>query len=125
MARILVIDDEELVRTTIRMRLEQNGHEVVEAGNGDEGLATLERRPVDLVVTDIIMPEKEGIETIRAIRRRNPEVGIVAISGGGRTSPLDLLSAAKKLGADQALRKPFTGAELMHVVDAALQRNAK
>ncbi|GIK99636.1 MAG: transcriptional regulator [Alphaproteobacteria bacterium] len=122
MAVILVIDDEEMVRATIRMRLEQGGHEVVEAGDGNEGLATLERYAVDLVVTDIIMPEKEGIETIRAIRQRRPELAIVAISGGGRTSTLDFLGAAKKLGADHALRKPFTGAELLQVVDAALQR---
>jgi CheY-like chemotaxis protein len=125
MALILVIDDEALVRTTIRMRLEQNGHQVIEASNGNEGLHALEQQPFDVVVTDIIMPEKEGIETIRAIRHRNPQIGIVAISGGGRTSTLDFLGAARKLGADQALRKPFTGSQLLEVVDAALRRVAK
>ena len=122
MARILVIDDEELIRETIRMKLEQSGHEVIEAGNGVEGLLALEQHAVDLVVTDIIMPEQEGIETIRRIRDRDPHVGIIAISGGGRTRNFGFLEFAKKLGANSALSKPFTGTQLLALVEDTLER---
>lgn len=125
MARILVIDDEELIRETIRMRLEQSGHEVFEAGNGAEGLRRLEEIDVDLVVTDIIMPEQEGIETIRLIRERDPKIGIIAISGGGRTRNFGFLDFAKKLGANGALPKPFTGTQLLAVVESTLASLAK
>jgi CheY-like chemotaxis protein len=125
MARILVIDDEELIRETIRMKLEQSGHEVIEAGNGVEGLLALEQHAVDLVVTDIIMPEQEGIETIRRIRDRDPNVGIIAISGGGRTRNFGFLEFAKKLGANCALSKPFTGTQLLALVEDTLERISK
>ena len=123
--KILVLGGDGYLGWPTAMHLSAHGHEVVEAGNGNEGLRALESQAFDLVVTDIIMPEKEGIETIRAIRHRSPEIGIVAISGGGRTSTLDFLGAAKKLGADQALHKPFTGSQLLEVVEAALRRLAK
>lgn len=121
MARILVIDDEELIRETIRMKLEQSGHQVIEASNGVEGLLVLERTSVDLVVTDIIMPEQEGIETIRRIRDRDPAVGIIAISGGGRTRNFGFLEFAKKLGANGALSKPFTGSQLLELIESTLK----
>lgn len=121
MATILVIDDEALIRETIRMKLEQSGHQVVEAGNGIEGLRMLDEHAVDLVVTDIIMPEQEGIETIRKIRERNAHVGIIAISGGGRTRNFGFLDFAKKLGANGALSKPFTGSQLLALVETTLK----
>lgn len=125
MARILVIDDEELIRETIRMKLEQVGHEVIEAADGIEGLLALEEGPFDLVVTDIIMPEQEGIETIRKIRNRDPQVGIIAISGGGRGHNYQFLDIAKKLGANGALPKPFTGPQLLGLVESTLRRIVK
>lgn len=125
MARILVIDDEELIRETIRMKLEQSGHEVVEAANGVEGLRAIEQGRFDLVVTDIIMPEQEGIETIRKIRDRNPQVAIIAISGGGRGRNYQFLDIAKKLGANEALPKPFTGSQLLTLVETTLRGIAK
>lgn len=120
MALILVIDDEDQVRTMVRHTLEKMGHTVCEAANGNDGLHMFECARFDLVVTDIIMPEMEGIETIMEIRRRNPEARIIAMSGGGRARNLEFLPLAKKLGADQALRKPFRRAELLEVVDLAL-----
>jgi CheY-like chemotaxis protein len=121
MARILVIDDEELIRETIRMKLEQSGHVVIEAANGVEGLRALEDGLFDLVVTDIIMPDQEGIETIRKIRHRDPRVAIIAISGGGRGRNYQFLDIAKKLGANEALPKPFTGSQLLALVETTLK----
>lgn len=125
MARILVIDDEELIRETIRMKLEQSGHVVIEAANGVEGLRALEDGLFDLVVTDIIMPEQEGIETIRKIRHRDPQVAIIAISGGGRGRNYQFLDIAKKLGANEALPKPFTGSQLLALVETTLRGTVK
>jgi CheY-like chemotaxis protein len=125
MARILVIDDEELIRETIRMKLELSGHVVIEAANGVEGLRALEDGLFDLVVTDIIMPEQEGIETIRKIRHRDPQVAIIAISGGGRGRNYQFLDIAKKLGANEALSKPFTGSQLLALVETTLRGVAK
>src|SRR5260221_4424854 len=88
MIHILVIDDEAAVRTLIRQILEEEGHQVDEATDGEEGLARLQSTHIDLVITDIFMPHKEGIETILALRRQFPNVKIVAISGGGRQSRL-------------------------------------
>ena len=121
MALILVIDDEDLVRTTVRLLLEKQGHQVIEAKNGNDGLRVLSGTKVDLVITDIIMPEKEGLETIMDIRTRNPGARIVAMSGGGRARNLDFLTVAKKLGAAHALRKPFTSAELLAAVNQVLK----
>jgi DNA-binding response OmpR family regulator len=125
MARILVIDDEELIRETIRMKLELSGHVVIEAANGVEGLRALDDGLFDLVVTDIIMPEQEGIETIRKIRHRDPQVAIIAISGGGRGRNYQFLDIAKKLGANEALSKPFTGSQLLALVETTLRGVAK
>jgi DNA-binding response OmpR family regulator len=125
MARILIIDDEELIRETIRIRLEQSGHEVVEAANGVEGLRVFAEGRIDLVVTDIIMPDQEGIETIRKIRQRDAAVRIIAISGGGRGRNFQFLDIAQKLGADAALSKPFTGSQLLALVEATLGNAAK
>jgi len=121
MATILLIDDDELVRITVRQILESAGHTVVEARNGDEGLRVIATMQPDLIITDIIMPEKEGIETILEIRRRNTNIRIVAMSGGGQAQAMDFLPLARKLGADQILRKPFGPAELLEVTDLALK----
>ena len=121
MTHILVIDDEASVRTLVRQVLEEEGHLVDEAADGEEGLAQLQSTPIELVITDIFMPHKEGIETIRELRRQFPGVKIIAISGGGRQSRLEPpLSEAQLFGAHNILAKPFTPQELLTVVNTAL-----
>ena len=120
MARVLVIDDEQLARFTVREILETAGHDVVEAKNGGQGLAYQNADSFDIVVTDIIMPEKEGVETIIEMKRDFPDLPIIAISGGGRTRNLDFLEIAKQYGADSVLAKPFSEEELLSAVDACL-----
>ncbi len=120
MARILVIDDEELARYTLREILHNAGHEVAEAKNGNEGIAFQKAHPFDLVITDIIMPEKEGVETIIDLKQAYPDLKIIGISGGGRTRNLDFLKLAKQFGADRTIAKPFSEDELMENVNACL-----
>ncbi len=120
MAKILVVDDEELARFTIRDILETAGHQVEEATNGVEALAIQSASPFDLVITDIIMPEKEGVETIIELKQLYPSLKIIAISGGGRTRNLDFLKLGKDLGADSILPKPFSDDDLMEQVYACL-----
>ena len=95
MANILVVDDEELVRATLRQMLESADHVVFEAANGKEALRSFENRAVDLVITDIIMPEKEGIETIIDLRKIAPNLRIVAISGGNRARDRDIQTTVR------------------------------
>ena len=114
--RILIIDDDELVRVTLRRALEGADFEVVEASNGDEGIRSYDAEPIDVVVTDLVMPEKEGIETIIELRRRDPEVKIVAISGASRIAGNEYLNVATKFGADRVLAKPFRPKALLEAV---------
>lgn len=118
--RILVVDDEEIVRFTLRQMLEKAGHDVFEAANGLEALKSFEELEVDLVITDIIMPEKEGIETIVELLRRQPELKIIAVSGGGRTHNLDYLQIAKRFGAKSILAKPLDRQAVVDTVARAL-----
>lgn len=115
--RVLVIEDEAALRQTIRRMLESAGHEVVEAENGRTGLEIFRKNSLDVVITDIIMPNKEGIETIRDIRALNPDIRIVAISGGGRTKNFDFLRIAGKLGANATLAKPFQRQQLLATLE--------
>lgn len=120
MARVLIIDDDELVLETMELALAGAGHDVQSARDGAEALKiALAMRP-DLVVTDIVMPQREGLETIRALRRDQPEVRIIAVSGGGSSSKGDYLEVARKFGADRVLRKPFTPMALRRIVDDLL-----
>jgi two-component system, chemotaxis family, chemotaxis protein CheY len=116
MLKILVIDDDPLVRRSIEIVLKLGGHRVTTASNGLLGLALFRDMLPDLVVTDIIMPEQEGLGTIMAIRREFPAAKIIAISGGGRMGNLDLLAAARLLGADDAIAKPFESEVLLQRV---------
>jgi len=116
MARILIIDDDPQMRPTLRRILESAGHMVLEATNGAEGLAAFKSHTPDVVVTDIIMPEKEGIETILALRRLAPNLGIIAVSGGGLAGNADFLTIAEKLGADLSLQKPIRAVDLIAAV---------
>lgn len=121
MARVLVIDDDAHMRRSLRRLLETAGHVVAEAGNGDQGLALFASEPIDLVVTDILMPDKEGIETIRELRQR-AAVPILAISGASAGfGELDVLGFAQRLGADDALAKPFRARELLDKVASMLR----
>ena len=116
MARIIVIDDDVQVLEMLRQTLECEGYEVVDAPNGNEGIKLCRENPADLIITDIIMPKKEGLETIIALKRDFPDSKIIAISGGGRISPEEYLSMAKKLGAGYALAKPVEREELLAAV---------
>ncbi len=120
MARILVIDDEAELRIMLRQMLEHAGHEVSEADNGAVGIEIYQRDTPDLIITDIIMPEKEGVETIIELRRADPALPIIAISGGGRLDATDFLSMAKKLGARHTLTKPFRRDQLLKAVSECL-----
>ncbi len=120
MALILVIDDEPKVRQMVRRILVLAGHSVVEADDGGGALSEMRREAPAVVLTDILMPGTEGIETIFKIRRAHPETGIIAMSGGGQAGELDLLKLAEGAGADAVLAKPFRAAELTAAVDRLL-----
>ena len=124
MATILLVEDDDAVRDVLRKTLEAAGHEVEGAANGDLGLAAYRRQARDLVITDLVMPEKNGLETIMELRRLNPAVKIIAISGGGRTLGLGqlYLESAQALGAGQILAKPFSAAALLSAVTEVLAR---
>ena len=122
MSRILIIDDEQPVRSVFRRALERAGHEVSEAGDGQAGLKQIAASSFDLVVTDIVMPEMEGIEFILQVRREQPGLKVIAMSGGGRVAPKAYLDMARAAGAVSVLAKPFTIEALLAAVDAALKR---
>ena len=108
----------------IRLMLEQAGHEVSTASDGQKGVYLLEDDMVDLVVTDILMPAKDGLEAIREIHSRYPQVKILAISGGShRFEELDFLGAAERFGAARTLAKPFSRAQLLDAVEQLLAPN--
>ncbi|MEW5726067.1 MAG: response regulator [Thermodesulfobacteriota bacterium] len=120
MARILVIDDDESLRKMLGQMLVKAGHEVRLARDGREGVLLFRQGPADLVITDILMPEKEGIETILELRREYPQVKILAISRGGTVDPGTYLNMARDLGADRTLGKPFSWSRLDEVLKELL-----
>ncbi|HEY7699351.1 MAG TPA: response regulator [Vicinamibacteria bacterium] len=113
---ILLIDDEIEVRATVSRLLQRAGYEVVTAANGAEALETARFVRADLIITDILMPGKEGLETITELRHEFPELPVIAVSGGGIVDPSSYLTLAQKLGADRALAKPFGFEELLSTV---------
>jgi DNA-binding response OmpR family regulator len=119
--KILVIDDDEALRSLLGQILQRAGHEVREAANGAIGLQEFRREPADLVITDLIMPEKEGLETILELRKQFPQLPLIAVSGGGRNGPSDYLAIAKRLGVRQTICKPFSRDEILQAVKAALE----
>ena len=122
MARILVIDDHYAMRQTIREVLEEEGHEVLEAPDGVAGIESQRRSHVDLVITDIFMPEKEGMSTIRELTAEFPDLPIIAISGGNQdlTAPEGFIDLARRFGARGTLTKPFQVSALLAEVNALL-----
>ncbi len=126
MARILLIDDETPIRHALRRTLSKAGHTVIEAPNGQIGLDLFHQHAPDLVLTDLLMPERDGIETIRALRQVDPYVRIIAMSGGGCWEAMrDMaLTVATFCGAARTLAKPFTPQELLGAVSAVLSLGA-
>lgn len=120
MARILIIDDDELVRAALRLMLGREGHDVTEAVDGRKGIAQQRQCPFDLVVVDLIMPDKEGIETILELRKLAPNLAIVAISGGARIEPEELLKLARCCGANVTFSKPVDRREFVDEVSRLL-----
>jgi CheY-like chemotaxis protein len=111
--RILIVDDDDVLRRVLSRTLRGRGYEVDEASDAHEALGAIDRKPPDLVLTDIMMPGGDGVQLINAIRGRDPRPGILAMSGRGSMGALDLLHLAEKLGADLSLNKPFSTDELM------------
>ena len=120
MLRIVLIDDDELVLDTVSSLMEAKGFVVEATRSGLEGLEMCERQRPDLVITDIIMPDYEGIEMIRTLRKTHGDVKILAMSGGGRLGRKEVLGLAELMGADRVMAKPFTPEELFTVVDQIL-----
>lgn len=118
--KILIIDDDAGVRFTLRKLLSRAGYDVLEAPDGRKGMKLFHDDHPDLVITDIIMPEQEGIETIIALKGTTPQARVIAISGGGRLGNQDLLRMAKRVGANAVLCKPFAEAELINTVRETL-----
>lgn len=116
MKRALVVDDNQYVRETLAEMLREIGFAADEAGNGYEALDRFQAQHVDLVVIDILMPEKEGLETIADLRKLRNDACIIAISGGGSFGNISFLEYARRLGANEALQKPVTYAKLAEVV---------
>lgn len=123
MPRILVIDDESSIRRLLRIMLERNGYEVDEASNGDAGIKKIRTDPPDLIITDLIMPDKEGIETIMELRRDFPGLKIIAMSGGGVIGAQEYLKMAKSVGAHRIFKKPFEMGQLLEAVKDLLKQS--
>jgi DNA-binding response OmpR family regulator len=119
MAQILLIDDDNLLRGVLAKALGHAGHTVIQAIDGQQGVELSRAATIDLVITDLLMPVKEGVETIIALRRERPQLPIIAMSGGASHSPL-YLDIAKKIGAKRILPKPFTPQELTALIQEVL-----
>jgi CheY-like chemotaxis protein len=125
MSRILVVDDDETFLRPLCQTLLCAGHEVLAAADGSAALKLYRQQPVDLVITDLVMPEKEGIETMMELRQLQPDLKIIAMSGGGYIHCTDYLQIARRLGANRTLAKPFTAQELIEAVTSLLVEEAK
>lgn len=120
MIKILVIEDDNSFRNVLMQMLEKAGYEVIQAENGNQALSICEDFKPDLVLTDIIMPDKEGLETIQELLSICPDLKIIAMSGGGRFGPNSYLPLAQKLGAKKTLQKPFMREELLNAISEVL-----
>lgn len=121
MARMIVIDDEPDLRNLLRLILESHGHQVEEAGDGREALSILRSRRFDVVITDVLMPEEDGVSVMKKIPMLQPNAKVLAISGGGPTMPADWsLKMMSMFGVDAALHKPFDEEDLIETVDGLL-----
>ncbi len=116
MKKILIIDDEPYILLMLKKMLERAGYEVDLASNGKEGMDLFEKETTDLVITDIIMPDREGLELIIEMKKQRPKLKIIAMSGGGRISPDSYLECATHFGAEKVFQKPFRQKELVSAV---------
>lgn len=116
MDSVLIIEDDEFVQNMLKQTFERAGYDVATASDGRIGIKLYKSKPFDVVITDLIMPEMEGIETISQLRKSNPDVKVIAISGGGRNSPDDYLHLAKKMGATRTFTKPLDRNKLLDAV---------
>jgi CheY-like chemotaxis protein len=116
MPRILLIDDDETLRSALRRSLERAGYDTLEAADGRAALKLLTGDQVDVIITDLVMPEMEGIELIVSLRKSHPTVPVIAISGGGRTNSPQYLKIARGVGAARVLAKPFENEQLLEAV---------
>lgn len=120
MKYILIIDDDKDMRAILDEVLTLAGYKTVIAADGDEGLRYFMDSPFELIITDLIMPGREGIETILEVKKLNTRTKIIAISGGGRINAKDHLSVASKIGADITMAKPFRNHELLEQVETLI-----
>lgn len=121
MALILIIDDEPQIRSMLKLMLERDGYEVAEAPDGREGIKIHRQNPADLIITDLIMPNKDGIGMIIELKKEFPDVKIIAMSGGGLNKPEGYLKGAKKLGAACTLTKPIDRDQLLRAIKDVLK----
>ena len=119
MARVLIVEDDESFRALLKETLLAAGHVATEAASGREAIRALRLEPPDVVLTDLVMPDQDGIEIIMMLPKEIPEVPVIAMSGGLANSPL-YLDLAKKLGARQVLSKPFAAEQLFAALQGAL-----
>ena len=120
--RVLLVDDDELVRLTAKTILEREHYDVAVASDGQQALDEMSKSSANIVILDIIMPEKEGIETLLHLKREYPGVKVIAISSGGRKGVDDFLMIAHRFGADAALKKPIRPKVLLGHVERLLSR---
>jgi DNA-binding NtrC family response regulator len=120
MKKILLVDDEEAIRSMLRKILDQEGRSFLEASDGLKAQGILRGEPCDLVVSDVIMPDCDGIELVMAIRRNHPNLPVIVMSGGGRANTERYLTLAEKLGSMRIFEKPFNASKLRIVVDELL-----
>ena len=126
MARFLIIDDDADIGQIVQMILELNGHEAAVSTDAETGVKIQTARPADILITDIFLPEKDGLEIIRQFQEKFPEVSIIAMSGGGETlRSLTYLSSAREIGAVHVIRKPFEKEALLAVVNDVLDSRAR
>ncbi len=118
MSRVLIVDDDSKMRESVRALLEESGCQVAEARDGKEALKQLERNAFDLVITDIYMPEMNGLEMVKQVREKYPRTKLIVISGGGEIEARQALTQAFLLGADRVFTKPFSLKEVIHAVKA-------
>lgn len=124
MKKVLVIDDQDSLRNMLVRMLKSNDFEARSAENGSEGMAICRDWAPDVILTDVFMPEQDGLETIRAVRKLRKDIGIIAMSGGGEMGEFEMLRTARMMGATRILTKPFTMAELMNALDEVLTETA-
>lgn len=121
MPRILIMEDDAQIQLMLKGALEDEGYEVWVTSNGKEGKQCWQKEPFDLVITDLLMPEKEGLEIITELRRESPNTKIIAISGGLPNNALDILDLAKRLGANRTFGKPVSLPDFLKSVEEMLE----